>query len=308
MASRFGALAAVVVTALVAGCAISAPAVRTDEALAPTVAYAYGRFIIKAEPTTMGDVGRLEGQTIGLVLGCNDGATYPLLFRSERVVTVIKIQPASCALQEIEYVNPMGIIRRKQLPPPAWIHSTYFGAGHGYYLGDFFAIASHQPVQAGTLLHWDMDPVDGHFTETTAELREHFPALATLPLHDQRLAPERPPPKRGLAGANEPLMSPQRIARLAGFVKSTYPTPAACQAACRTGDCLPYRASSGAAITCIVHCTTNHDCPNNMACNCSRHAGPDCRSVAETSEDPMEGICMPVGPEPTPANPAGPRP
>ena len=299
----------VAVVALVAGCAINTTAVRTDQALDATSAYVYGRFVIKAAPFSLGGVDAPVNQTVGLVIGCNDGTNYRLFFSRERIVRVLKIRPAKCAVREIQYVDDMGIIRGSKLPPPTWVHLNDFAPGHAYYLGDFFAVASRERVQvypARFLLTWDMDPIDDHYAETTAEMREHFVALAALPFHDQRLAPRRPAPKHGLAGADEPLMSPERIARLAGFVKTTFATPAACAAACRTGDCLPYRASSGAAMTCVVHCMTNGDCPTGMACNCSTHSGPDCQAVAETPGDSMEGICMPVGPAATPSSAANP--
>jgi hypothetical protein len=304
-----GLVARVAVVALVAGCAVNTKAVRTDQALDATSAYAYGRFIIKAAPSDMAlaDSSRPDNQTVGLLIRCNNGRTYPLLFSPERVVRVVKIQPAKCAIREIQYVDDMGIIRGSKPPPSPWVHLDYFAAGHGYYLGDFFAVASRERVQvypARFLLTWDMDPIDDHFAETTAEMRKHFKALAALPIHDKRLAPQRPAPKHGLAGPDEPLMSPERISRLAGFVKTTFATPAACEAACGTGDCLPYRASSGAAMTCIVHCTTNGDCPTTMACNC--HSGTDCQAVAETPGDSMEGICIPVDPGPARSEPAHP--
>ena len=284
--------------ALVAGCAINTTAVRQNQAIDPSKAYLYGQFVIQAVPSTMGQKGRPDSQTVGLVMACDDGSTYPIYFSAERGVRVVEIRPAMCALQEIRYVNDMGIIRRSKAPSPAWVHTDYFAPGHGYYLGDFFAVASLQILggyPARELLTWDMDPVDDRFAETTADLRHRFVGLAALPIHDQRWAPRRPQLKRGLAGPNEPLMSPERISRLAGFVKTTFRSPAACKAACPTGDCLPYRSSSGAAMACIVHCMTNRDCPAGMVCNCSGRPGTDCQLVAESPGDAMEGICMPAG-------------
>lgn len=295
---RCGLGACVALVALGAGCAVTAKAERPDQGLDATSSYVFGRFVIKVSPSAGGQLGRADNQTVGLVLRCDDGATYPLLFSAEREVRVVKLRPASCVVKEIQYVDDMGIVLRRNEPPAAWVHLNYFAPGHGYYLGDFFAVASLRIIPrfplAKWVMTWDMDPVDDRFEQTAAELRQKFAGLAALPIHDQRLAPRRPQRKKGLAGDDEPLMSPERISRLAGVIGSTYPTPAACEAACRSGDCLPYRAVAGPAMACIVHCTTNRDCAEGMACNCSRHAGPDCRSVAETPGDAMEGICMPA--------------
>jgi len=288
----------VALVALGAGCALTAKSERPDDRLDATSSYVFGRLVIKAAPSAFGENGRGPNQTVGIVLACDDGATYPLLFSTERDVRVVKLRPASCVMKEIQHVDDLGIVVGRREPPAEWVHLNYFAPGHGYYLGDFFAVASIRVnpgyPRAKRVMTWDMDPVDDGFEQATTELRQRFAGLGALPIHDQRLAPRRPQRKRGLAGDDEPLMSPDRIARLAGLVGSTYPTPAACEAACRTGDCLPYRAPSGPAMTCIVHCMTTRDCADGMACNCSRHPGPDCRSVAETPGDAMEGICMPL--------------
>jgi hypothetical protein len=296
-------IATVTLAAGCAGCAINATAVRSDEALDATSAYVYGRFLIRAVPSTMGEKGRPTNQTVGLVLACDDGSTYPLYFSAEREVRVVKIQPARCAVHEIRYVNDLGIFLKSKAPPSAWVHMDYFAPGHAYYLGDFSGVASYQTFADHDLLTWDLDPVDGQFTETTDELRKRFAGVGALPIHDQRLAPGRPPLKRGLAGADEPTMSPERISRLAGFVKSTFPSPAACATACRAGDCLPYRGPSGPAMTCIHHCMTNRDCPAGWVCNCSDRPGADCQFVATTPGDSMEGICMPAGTVPAASAP-----
>jgi hypothetical protein len=293
---RYGLGAYAALVALGAGCAVTAKAERPDQGLDATSSYVFGRFVIKASPSAFGEMGRAEHQTVGLVLQCDDGATYPLLFSAEWEVRVVKLRPASCVVKEIQYVDDLGIVLGRKEPPAKWVHLNYFAPGHGYYLGDFFAVASLRIIPgypwAKRVMTWDMDPVDDRFEQTAVELRQKFAGLAALPIHDQRLAPGRSQRKKGLAGADEPLMSPERIARLAGFIGRTYRTPAACEAACLTGDCLPYRAAAGPAMACIVHCTTNRDCAEGMVCNCSHHAGPDCRSVAETPGDAMEGICM----------------
>lgn len=296
-AVRCGPGALVAGLVLIAGCAVGTKAVRHDQALDPTSAYVYGAFVVKATPSTMGEKGRPENQTVGLLIACGDGATYPLYFSSAREVRVVKIHPASCTLREIRYVNDLGIIRLIKPPPPNWIHLNYFAAGHAYYVGDYFAVASLQILggyPARELLTWDMDPADDRFADTTAELRRGYTALAAMPVHDQRFAPRRHEARRGLAGKDEPLMSPARISRLATFVNHSFSSPAACKAGCPTGDCLPYRSAAGAAMTCIVHCMSTRDCAAGTACNCIHHPGVDCQPLAETPTDPMEGICLPA--------------
>lgn len=294
---------AVLTMTLAAGCAINTTAVRSDQPLDPGSAYLYGRFVIKTMPSN-GLAQRPASQTVGLLLACDDGSTYPLYFSEERTIRVIKIRPASCSVKEIHYVDDMKLIVGRKSPSPEWSHTDYFAAGHGYYLGDFSAVAQWEIVgtypMAKDVFTWDLDAVDGQFTQTSTEFRRTFAALGAMPIHDQRVSPERPAAKRGLAGSDEPTMSPERISRLAGLIKSTFPSLAACSTACPKGECLPYRAPSGAAMTCINHCMTSSDCPDGMVCNCSRRADVDCLSVASTPGDPMEGICMP---RPAPANP-----
>ena len=59
-------------------------------------------------------------------------------------------------------------------------------------------------------------------------------------------------------------MSPERVARVAPFVRRTFATPASCEAACPTGQCLPFRGEAGPAMTCIVRCNTDKDCPAGL--------------------------------------------
>lgn len=304
---KYGLLTLVAAVQVATGCAINAPATRAGEALDSGSAYVYGRFTVKAMPSAVGEEARPASQTVGLLIGCDDGSTYPIYFSPERAVRVVKFRPATCALKEIRYVDDWKIVLGRKPPPSDWGRSGYFAAGHGYYLGDFSAVAKHEIepgfYSAKEIFSWDLDPVEGQFAETTAEFRKNFVMLSAMPIHDQRLAPDRPALKRGLAGASEPTMSPERISRLAELVKTTFRTPAACTAACPKGDCLPYRAPSGAALTCINHCMTSGDCPTGMVCNCSSRPGTDCQPVATSPGDPMDGICMPVATPTVPSVP-----
>jgi hypothetical protein len=92
-------------------------------------------------------------------------------------------------------------------------------------------------------------------------------------------------------------VSPDRAARLAGFTKRRYATPAECEAACpENGDCFPFRSDEGPAMTCVVRCQADKDCPQGLACNCPAGDGSGCRAIASTPEDRMAGICLSVEP------------
>jgi hypothetical protein len=126
-------------------------------------------------------------------------------------------------------------------------------------------------------------------------MKRSFPNLASLPIVDLRLAPRRPPPKNtGGLLADEPPLSPARVARIAPFLNSQYATPAECASACGKGQCLPFRAATGPAMECIYRCRADRDCPPHLACNCSSGERTDCSAIARLPDDAMNGICMPA--------------
>jgi hypothetical protein len=288
---RFGLLA----LALTSSCAGYTKGIRPDEKLSADSAYLYGRFLIKSERSFLG----LDGYpTVRLALRCADGEIYRIRFSTERAVQVIKIKPARCALVQIVYTDADGTVRGYRRPPLAWVHGEDFAPGRAYYLGDFMAAATFKSdwKVVYTELHWDwaMNPVDDGYESSTAEMKTTFTKLAALSTDDRRLAPRRPPRPPGAIG---PPLSPERVARIAPFTKHSYPTPMACEEACPMGRCLPYRGADRTAMACIIRCKADQDCPGGWGCNCPSSGRPDCRPIARTTEDPMDGICMPVDPE-----------
>jgi hypothetical protein len=274
------------------GCAAFTSATPASQKLDPRRAYLYGRFFIKSEDRS-GDIG--DYQTMGLQIRCVDGQTYTIRFIDKRDVQVIDVRPNACALDKVVYTAQSGIVLRQIAAPAEWRHTDVFAAGRAYYLGDYFAKADFwtRPRASWNELHWSwlMDPADDRFESTTAEMKQTFAGLSGLPTEDRRFAPKRPPPRGAVAG---PPLSPERIARIAPLTKRSYATPAECERACPTGQCLPYRADTGPAVTCITGCKTDKDCPEGLACNCPD--GPDCHAIAETPADPMAGICLSVEP------------
>jgi hypothetical protein len=92
-------------------------------------------------------------------------------------------------------------------------------------------------------------------------------------------------------------MSPERVARVAPFIKRSYASTAECEAACPTGQCRPYRGESGATIACVTRCNADTDCPEGLACNCpggDGNAATGCRTIAATPQDAMARICLSV--------------
>ena len=285
----------ILLAATVAACRCAAYT-RTPASLKvdPKRAYLYGRFFIKSEGRE-GEWGDYQSMELSIV--CVDGRSYTIPFLNKRAVTVMDIRPSSCALDEVAYLAESGITLRRITPPEAWRHVETFAAGRAYYVGDYFAKAdfsSQRKVFVRELnWSWVMDPADDRFESTTAEMKRAFTGLAALPTEDRRFAPRRPPPRGAVAG---PPLSPEHIARIAGFTRRSYATPAECARACPTGQCLPYRGDTGPAMTCIIGCKTDEDCPEGLACNCPGADGSDCHAIAETPNDPMAGICLSVEP------------
>jgi hypothetical protein len=289
--ARFAGLAAVLVT----GCAGYTKGIRPADKLSAESAYLYGRFVIKSGRSLLA----IDGYpTMGLSVRCDDGELYRIRFSIERAVQVLKIRPSRCALVQLIYTDADGTIRGYRRPPRAWIHVEDYAPGRAYYLGDFMATATFRSdwKVVYTELHWDyaMNPIDDGYQPSTTEMKQTFISLAGLPTEDRRLAPRRPPPPPGAIG---PPIPPERVARIAPFTKRSYPTPLACEEACPMGQCLPYRGAEGPAMACIIRCRADKDCPAGWGCNCPNGAGTDCHPIAQTPEDPMDGICLPVDPQ-----------
>jgi len=278
---------------LAVGCAHYARGIRRDDKPRSDSAYLYGRFAIKSKQAPLG----LDGyQTMGLVLRCADGETYTMRFSIEPVVQVFRVKPSRCSLVEwIGSDQDGGVVVRRR-PPRAWVHAEAFQAERAYYLGDYFAVAKLESRFLGFVTErhfsWDMSPADDRYEVTTAEMRRQFANLASLPTEDRRIAPRRPPPPPGAIG---PPLSPDRVARIAPFTKRRYTSPAECEQACSTGQCLPYRGEDRvAAMACLVRCRADGDCPQGFGCNCPDGDGTECHPIARVPDDDMAGICLSI--------------
>lgn len=278
-------------------------AIRPDDKVDPRSAYLYGRFFIRADAQG----GAYEShQSIGLRLWCADRSQYTIWFSQTRDVQVLKADPSECALVRVSFANASGITTRTVDAAPELRRLQEFAAGRAYYLGDFFArgiVERTQHVGFYEIFQsWAMDPADDRFDATTADMQRTFPNLARLPTTDSRLIRAKPAVKRGAVVITDPkesLMTPERIARVAPFVRRTFGSPAECEAACPTGQCLPFRGEKGPAMTCINRCNSDSDCPSGLACNCpnsEKADGPDCRPIATTPADRLARFCLSVEP------------
>lgn len=297
----------VAVIALVGGCTSTSAAIRPDHKLDPGAAYLYGRFFIKSD-----DPGSWTGhQSIGISLGCSGYRTYTIWFSTTRDIQVMEVPPQQCAVTGSMLTDENGLVVKSARVEQADLRWQVFTAGKAYYLGDFFGRGVFSTTRIPTAIwkHWSwaMDAADDRYESTTAEFKGTFPNLASLPTEDKRLAPRQPPPKRGavvIDDPKEPPMSPERVTRVAPFVRRTFPSPTACEAACPTGQCLPFRGEAGAAMACIIRCNTDKDCADGLACNCpnsEKPDGPDCHPIASTPQDRMARICLSVEPTGQPA-------
>ena len=289
---------AIVAVALCVSCAHYSPALRASDPQIPSLAYLYGRLYVAARPSALG----MDGyQTMGLVIRCADGETYTMRFSKEKGVQAIEIEPSTCALEEIVFTDADGVVKRRAPAPRAWTASHDFAPGRAYYIGDFAGNATWESewkvVATKFELKWDLTDFDDNYALTTAEMKRTFANLSSLPTEDQTLAPRtRIPGKRrsGAPSASRPgdPMTPERVARIAPYTKRRYATPAECEEACPTGECLPYRGETGPAMTCIVRCKSDRDCPAGLGCNCAQDDGDRCRNIARTPEDAMSGVCL----------------
>jgi hypothetical protein len=189
-----------------------------------------------------------------LEIRCQNGSTYTFGSKDKRDAQVLEIKPSRCWPVGAEFADQDGILR-KQLPAePKMQRPLDFAAGRAHYIGDYFAkgdYSFHPGVIAVRHWDWDMTSAAGdRYEATTAEMKQAFPNLAPFPTDHLRLiaATER---KRGNgigASPGEPPLSPARVAGLAPFIGRSYATPAQCETACPTGQCLPYRGESGPAM------------------------------------------------------------
>jgi hypothetical protein len=288
-------------TFLSAGCAVYTSSVRPDERPDPDRAYLYGRFHVRANANSVSVTGP-GYQTMGLMLECANGERHTIPFRNSRDVQVIRVRPSRCALTQIIYSDEDGMYRGSKEVPAHWIHAEEFVAGRAYYLGDYFGSArfeirrrrSDEPFWPGGIvkeLTWDVDPVDDNFDLTTTEMKRGYAGLASLVTEDKRLIPRRRAVESTRVSIPGDPMSPERIARVAGFIGHRYGTQAECAASCRSGQCFAYRDQGAVVMTCVVPCHADSDCPEGLACNCAAD-GADCHPIASTSTDPMTGLCL----------------
>lgn len=250
-------------------------------------AYVYGRFTIAAEDYLLVN----NYATMGFTLGCDDGQSYTIRFRRQQFVQLISVDPATCGMTEIVYTDGGGTILGRRLPPPGWRQPRRYVAGQAYYLGDYEAATTHEWKIVATELHWELTSEENHYADTTRDLFSVFHAFAGIPTVDRSFvsAPPKAKPRKRPAGVPSP--SPQQVARAAPLIDRTFPTTAACEADCATGDCEAFRDDGKAAMTCIVYCKSDGDCPSEFACNGAAQPAAEGPGTEE-ADTPLTGICV----------------
>lgn len=252
------------------------------------LAYLYGRFSIASESHVLATDGYA---TMGFRLACADGETLTIRFSNQPRLQVFEVGPGVCQLTEIVYSDADGGIKGRRRAPPGWMAPRKLEAGRAYYLGDYGAEFTHEAkFPLTTELHWDLTSEENDYASSTKELAATFANFAGLPTEDKSFVsmPPKAGPRRRPAGVPSP--SPQQITRAAPLIRRTFPTLVACAADCTTGDCLPFRGPDGPAMTCIVYCRSDKDCPDSFACNAP--SGDARRSPAADGPDPLTGICL----------------
>jgi len=280
-------LCAVTMTAA-GGCVHYTPVLPTTYHPSANLAYLYGRFSIASESHALA----MDGYaTMGFKLACTDGRTFTIRFLNKPRLQVIEVDPGVCQMTEIVFSDADGGIKGRRLAPPGWMSPRKFEAGRAYYLGDYGAEFSHQWQVVTTELSWNLTSEENEYASSTKELATTFVGFAGMPTEDKSFVSAAPSagPRRRPAGVPSP--SPQQVARAAPLIRRTFSTLAACKADCTTGDCLPFRGPDGPAMTCIVYCRSDKDCPERFSCNGPSGAtgqGPH----ADTAELPLTGICQ----------------
>jgi len=280
-----------------AGCAVYTSGIHPDAAANAGEAYLYGRFYMNATPTGDTDFG--GKQSMGLVIRCQDGREYTFGSLDTRDIQVLAVRPSRCWLVEGVLADQNRIVRKRLAADRSLQRPLEFTAGRAHYVGDIFAKGDFWQHPGMEEWQWAWSPADDRYGSTTAEMRKAFPKLASLPTVDMRLFPaaERKRDNGIAAAPGEPSMSPERVARVAPFIKRNYSSPAECETACPAGQCFPYRADAGPAMACVIRCDRDGDCPEGLACNCpngEKSAGPACHPIATAPGDPMARICLSV--------------
>lgn len=281
---------------LIAGCAHR---VAPDAPADPGWAYLYGRFVMKTgsrEDTTK------RPQAVKFILRCQDGSTYQFATTDTPYVQMLRVGPTRCWFVETVASHIRTKSMRRIKIDPTLQRPLDFQSGRAHYLGDFFAVGESDGGSFTSHGRWELflSPVDDRYESTTAEMKQMYPNLGGLPTVDTRLVPavERKRTNGVTLAPGEPPLSPDRVAAVAPFIKRNYASSDECEAACPTGQCLPYRSETGSpVIACVTLCNTDKDCPEGLACNCPTSdggAGAGCRRIASRPRDPMARICLSV--------------
>ena len=189
-------------------------------------------------------------------------------------------------------------------PPGGFV----LAAGTAYYLGDYFAETTRETewkvLYTNVHTRWQMTSTDDNYDGTTAEMkRKTFANLAGLATENRMLlGRDRVPATRGSTRVDRrvgPATPCHPNARPASWGSPSDATPrprSARRPVRRAVTVSPFRGDEGPAMTCVVHCKTDKDCPDGLACNCPDGDGSACRAIASTPEDRMAGICLSVEP------------
>ena len=285
---------------IAAGCSTYTATLRPTDQVKPDLAYFYGRFQVHAKRTVFGTNTKDSQQTMGFVLRCDHGVEYTIRFSPENRVQVIGAWPTYCALSEVIFTRADDQIVGRQ---PVIESGFKLAAGTAYYLGDYVAESTAKSawrlLTAEYTRTWLLTAAEDNYEAATAELKRTFTNLAGLSTENRMLMARKcvvcDALKLAAQDTPDDVVSPERAARLAGFTKRRYATPAECEAACpKSGECFPFRHEGNPAMTCVVRCRSDKDCPQGLACNCPDGDGVACRAIASAPDDRMAGICLSV--------------
>ena len=179
-------LTALLVLSLVSGCTAFAPTVRPDEKRDPSSAYLYGRFYVDAERRYASFAGH---QSIGFAIKCRNGATYTIGFSNHTPLQMIKVAPSKCQLDEIVYTDADGRVIARTMATFRLLRNEILEPGGVYYIGDFVAGARTdvrvKVIYTEFRMAWAIGKISDNYAETTREMKETFPKLASVTTEDR---------------------------------------------------------------------------------------------------------------------------
>lgn len=157
--------------ALMGGCAVVTPSIRSTDTFDPKSAYLYGRL-------TLTTTGRAGGMALYFEVRCRNGKRYRMGFREDGAPVVIKVVPSLCQVENV--VLEGNSVRLTSPATFRLVRNEFLDPGGVYYVGDFAATTNVSMVREKVLTDrwsWKMTERRNNYEQTSAEVRFSFPSF-----------------------------------------------------------------------------------------------------------------------------------